>query len=130
MPSDAHTAVHDLHTDLATWLGTAAPDAVFDRFAAAQHPLFTMVTISGETLARDALLTGLRGAGNTRPGLRITISDITDLVRDTGTAVLRFLETHHYEGVSTQRWVTAVLVADAEHRWLWRSVHETPAATR
>lgn len=114
-------AVESLHADLARWLGSAAPEEVFDRFAAAQHPAFSMVTTAGAVLARDELLTGLRGARNARPGLVIDITEVESIVDDT-TIVLRFLETHRVGAAAEARRVTAVLDRDLR----WRAVHETP----
>ncbi|WP_280305877.1 hypothetical protein [Nocardia neocaledoniensis] len=114
-------AVETLHVDLAHWLGSAAPEEVFDRFAAAQHPAFTMVTTAGTVLAREELLTGLRGARNARPGLVIDITEVESVV-DEAMIVLRFLETHRVGARAESRRVTAVLDRDLR----WRSVHETP----
>ncbi|MFE7718076.1 nuclear transport factor 2 family protein [Nocardia rhizosphaerihabitans] len=123
---DVLTAVESLHADLAQWLGTAAPDEVFDRFAAAQHPAFTMVTTAGAVVARDDLLTGLRGARNAQPGLTIEITEVDTLLDDGTTVVLRFLERHLAGGTATARRVTAVLVTDGQDGLRWRAVHETP----
>ncbi|WP_280220761.1 DUF4440 domain-containing protein [Nocardia neocaledoniensis] len=114
-------AVESLHLDLARWLGSAAPEEVFDRFAAAQHPAFTMVTTAGTVLAREELLAGLRGARNARPGLVIDITEVESVV-DEAMIVLRFLETHRVGATAESRRVTAVLDRDL----CWRSVHETP----
>ncbi|WP_342801412.1 hypothetical protein [Nocardia sp. No.11] len=121
-------AVESLHADLARWLGTAAPVEVFDRFAAAQHPDFTMVTTTGAVLARDELLTGLRGARNAQPGLAIEITELECLLDD-DTVVIRFLERHLSGDAATARRVTAVLVPDDRAgQQRWRTVHETPLA--
>ncbi|MFD6392285.1 hypothetical protein [Nocardia sp. NPDC060259] len=125
---DVPAAVESLHADLARWLGTAAPDEVFDRFAAAQHPAFTMVTTAGEVVARDDLLTGLRAAHNAQPGLTIEITDIETVLDDGTTVVIRFLERHLVGGIVTARRVTAVLVTDGQGGLRWRTVHETPLA--
>ncbi|MFI8973846.1 hypothetical protein ACIGO9_13245 [Nocardia asteroides] len=127
-PSPAvRASVESVHADLAHWLGTAAPDAVFDRFAEAQHDTFTMVTTAGEILAKAELLHGLRGARNAQPGLTIEIDELETLLDDGSTVVIRFLERHHVGPVTTARRVTAVLDAAGE-RPLWRTVHETPLA--
>ncbi|MFE6921497.1 hypothetical protein ACFVAV_10670 [Nocardia sp. NPDC057663] len=122
------SAVETLHADLARWLGTAAPAEVFDRFAAAQHEAFTMVTTTGEVVARDSLLTGLRAARNARPGLTIEITEACTLLDDGTTVVIRFLERHLVGDTATARRVTAVLVTDSPDELRWRTVHETPLA--
>ncbi|MEV0060831.1 hypothetical protein [Nocardia sp. NPDC050718] len=122
-------AVEALHADLARWLGSAAPVEVFDRFAAAQHPDFTMVTTTGAVLARDDLLTGLRGARDAQPGLRIAITELECLLDDGHTVVIRFLERHLLGDAATARRVTAVLTTgDPTGQPRWLTVHETPVA--
>ncbi|MFD0364327.1 nuclear transport factor 2 family protein [Nocardia sp. GCM10030253] len=121
-------AIEMLHADLAAWLGSNAAAEVFERFAAAQHEEFSMVTTSGEVLGRAELLSVLRGARNTQPGLKIDISEVQELAREGDTVVVRFLELHRVCGTESCRRVTAVLVADgAEFRW--RTVHETEVST-
>lgn len=128
MAVDLADAVVRLHADLATWLGSQAPAKVFDRFAAAQHERFSMVTTGGEVLGRDALLAGLRGARNALPGLAIEVSEIEELLWSGGTAVVRFLETHRTDASVTRRRVTAVLTTDDPGGPRWLTVHETDAA--
>lgn len=128
MAVDLAGAVVRLHADLATWLGSQAPAEVFDRFAAAQHERFSMVTTDGEVLGRDALLAGLRGARNALPGLVIEVSEIEELLRSDGTAVVRFLEIHRTDASVTRRRVTAVLTTDDPGEPRWLTVHETDAA--
>lgn len=121
---DVAIAVRNLHTDLAIWLGSAAAPEVFERFACAQHPEFTMVSTDGSVVARDALLAGLRTARNAVPGLRIEVDEVVELNRVGPTVVVRFREVHHGRtGVDARR-VTAVLTAEADG-YLWHSVHET-----
>ncbi|WP_280183624.1 hypothetical protein [Nocardia cyriacigeorgica] len=128
MGTDLRSAVEELHVDLATWLGSEADDSVFERFAAAQHPAFSMVTTSGEILRRRELLDGLRGARNTSPGMHIVISEFEELAGGSDT-VVRFLESHHHAGQISRRRVTAVLVpAGGEPGLQWLTVHETPLA--
>ncbi|MFF2084397.1 DUF4440 domain-containing protein [Nocardia sp. NPDC058176] len=119
-------AVHALHEDLSTWLGSAAPPVVFERFAAAQHPAFSMVTTDGAVLDRDQLLTGLRGARNAQPGLAIEITEVDTVVDDGSTVVVRFRERHRLGAGTSDRRVSAVLVETPGSPLRWRAVHETP----
>ncbi|WP_231855960.1 hypothetical protein [Nocardia cyriacigeorgica] len=129
MGIDVKTAVEQLHDDLAAWLGSEADDAVFERFADAQHEAFSMVTTAGETLRRSELLDGLRAARNASPGLRIEISEFEEVAAENRMVVVRFLESHHHAGQISRRRVTAVLVAaDGEPALRWLTVHETPVA--
>ncbi|MCP2299953.1 hypothetical protein APR11_006412 [Nocardia amikacinitolerans] len=127
---DIEDSIASLHADLAAWLGSPAPFEVFERFAAAQHERFSMVSVSGAVLERDALLAGLREARNARPGLRIEISEITELARFGENVVVRFLERHLTEDENSARRVTAVLsaVEGFELGYRWLTVHETPVA--
>ncbi|MEV6321747.1 hypothetical protein AB0M45_11190 [Nocardia sp. NPDC051787] len=119
--------VERLHADLATWLGSQAPVEVFERFAAAQHERFTMVTTGGAVLGRSELIAGLRQSGNAVPGLAIEVSEVEELLRSESAAVVRFLETHRAPGSVTRRRVTAVLTIDATGEVRWLTVQETEA---
>lgn len=120
-------AVEDLHADLALWLGSDAPSAVCERFIAAQHPDFTMVTADGQVVSRDELATGLAQAGNTVPGLTIAIEDLRVVAADGDLVVVRFTEAHHRDGTVDRRRTTATLTVDmsVEEGLRWLSVHET-----
>ncbi|WP_068062889.1 hypothetical protein [Nocardia xishanensis] len=124
---DIVSVVESLHADLAAWLGSAAPPEVFERFAEAQHERFSMVAMCGAVLGRDELLTGLREARNTEPGLRIEVAEITELAREGDLVVVRFLERHLSDDGPSSRWVSAVLCAveDSGSGYRWLSVHET-----
>ncbi|MEU2040904.1 DUF4440 domain-containing protein [Nocardia niwae] len=128
MDVDLVDVVERLHADLARWFGSAAPVEVFERFAAAQHEQFSMVTTAGEVLDRSALLTGVRDARNAMPGLTIEVADIEELSRAGGLAVVRFLETHRAAGNVTRRRVTAVLTTENSGAVRWLTVHETDTA--
>ncbi|GAA4913498.1 hypothetical protein LX16_2222 [Stackebrandtia albiflava] len=128
-PSDElATLVRELHDDLATWLGTPAAPEVFARFAAAQHPDFTLVGPDGTVTDRESLLAELREARNAVPGMRIEISDLHEVARVPEMVVVRFLETHHRGEGGNHRRVTAVLVREPGGDWSWRTVHETAAS--
>jgi hypothetical protein len=120
--------IEEQHRLLAHWLGSpAAEPADLDALDAAHTDDFSMVTAEGRVLTRDALLESLAKSANSRPGLRILVSDV-ELVAELGDAVLaRFLETHVEHGHTTPRRVTAVLDVDerARHGLRWRHLHET-----
>jgi len=66
------------HRLLASWLGFDRRSPRCSRsYAPHTPPRFSMVTTDGHVLHRRELLDWLAGAGNTRPGLRILISDVT-----------------------------------------------------
>ncbi|MGW1738661.1 hypothetical protein ACWCPQ_07585 [Nocardia sp. NPDC001965] len=125
-PIDALPEVEQVHSLLATWLGTPASPQVLDGFAAAHLGDFSMVTVSGAVLRRTELLAGLHRARNTRPGLRIEVSEIEILCTTVDTTVVRFVETHRDGADTDYRRTTAVLRADPEqNRYRWLTVHET-----
>ncbi|WP_067540776.1 hypothetical protein [Nocardia crassostreae] len=128
--SDVVAEVHALHDDLALWLGTPDAAEALERFLGQQHPEFSMVTQTGSVVARVALTDGLRGAGNTSPGLGIDIREIEILHRSADAVVVRFEEVHRHRGGARSRLTTALLLADPQDRngLRWRSVHETASA--
>lgn len=118
--------VEQHHDDLARWLGdsTDSTDELLERFSAAHHPDFTLVTVGGDTLGLTALVEALAGARHAVPGLRITIEEFGVVAESPELVVCRFLERH---SLGQSRRVTAVLVPHpaARHGLRWLSVHET-----
>lgn len=121
--------IRTLHEDLARWLGRPDSADGLERFEAQTHDEFSMVVMQGSVVTREQLLAGLRGAGNSVPGLTIDIVDIEVLHRSAECAVARFREVHHRPEGAAARLTTALLVPDARGRngLRWRSVHETAA---
>ncbi|WP_405165798.1 hypothetical protein OG203_12345 [Nocardia sp. NBC_01499] len=125
---DPVAEVEAVHALLSTWLGTDAKPEVLERFAATQHDTFSMVTTSGARLSRSELLSGLRRARHSSPGLDIEITEAEVLFAAGNVTVIRFLERHHLAGRHADRWTTAVLTAEANPpRYSWRVLHETDA---
>jgi hypothetical protein len=120
--------VEQQHQLLATWIGSSAQPAVLDALRAAHTADFSMVTVDGHVLGRQAALDGLAGAANSRPGLRILISDVTVAAELVDAVLVGFLETHVQHGHTSSRRVTALLRSErnAPHGLRWRHVHETP----
>jgi hypothetical protein len=65
---------------------------------------------------------------DSRPGLRILISDVTVAAELVDAVLVGFLETHVQHGHTSSRRVTALLRSErnAPHGLRWRHVHETP----
>jgi hypothetical protein len=126
--TEVEKEVEHQHQLLATWIGSAAQPAVLDALRAAHTADFSMVTVDGQVVDRQALLDGLAGARNARPGLRILISEVTVAVELGDTVLARFLETHVEHRHTSSRRVSALLSADqhAPHGLRWRYIHETP----
>lgn len=113
-----------LHSDLAEWMGTAAPPKVFDRFANALHDEFSAVTTVGEIVDRDTLLAGVWSARNTQQGLDIEISDVQELAHSGTLVTVRFAAENHLAEIHARRLVTAILRSE-DHGYQWCSMHET-----
>ena len=115
------------HRLLACWLGSQASGEVLDELRAAHTADFSMVTVEGQVLTLDELLEGLSGAVNSRPGLRILISNVTVVAEFPDAVLTRFLETHVAHGHTSSRQVCALLQRDEQstHRLRWRYLHET-----
>lgn len=123
--------VRTLHNDLARWLGEPDAPEALDLFVGQLSPDFSMVVMQGVVVSLEQLRDGLTGAGNSTPGLTIDILDIDVLHRSADCAVVRFKEVHRRPDGPAERFTTATLLPDLQARngLLWRSVHETAAAT-
>ncbi|AFU04026.1 hypothetical protein [Nocardia brasiliensis] len=127
---DPVAEVEHVHALLSAWLGTDADQQVLEQFAATQHDSFSMVTLDGARVSQSELLSGLRRAKNSRPGLDIEIDDVELLLVEGSVTVVRFLERHHFDGKHTDRRSTAVLTTDgAPPRYRWRIIQETAVPT-
>lgn len=126
--SSVETEVEHRHLLLATWIGSPARHAVLEELRDSLSADFCMVSLDGHVIAREGVLEGLAGAGNSRPGLRILISEVTVVVELADALLVRFLETHIEHRHTASRQVSALLQADdAAPRGLrWRYLHETP----
>ncbi|HEX4248136.1 MAG TPA: hypothetical protein VH008_09725 [Pseudonocardia sp.] len=125
MDADVAAEVERQHRLLASWLGTVAEPGVLAEPEAAHTADFSMVTVEGHVLHRPALLDWLAAAGNSRPGLRILISDVTVVVELEGAVLAGFLETHVEHRHTSSRRVTALLRRDPT-ALRWAHVQETP----
>ncbi|CAM4408308.1 hypothetical protein NONI108955_25680 [Nocardia ninae] len=125
---DPIAEVETVHALLSTWLGTDAEPDVLERFAATQHATFSMVTMDGTRLSSSELLSGLRRARNSAPGLDIEISEAEVLLNEGNVTVVRFMERHHRDGKHADRWSTVVLTTEGNpSRYSWRVLQETAA---
>jgi len=125
MSLDVAAEVERQHRLLANWLGSTAEPRVLEELRAAHTAEFSMVTTDGHVLHRRELLDWLAGAGNTRPGLRILISDVTVVAELDGAVLAGFLETHVEHGHTSSRRVTALLRRERT-ALRWAHVQETP----
>ncbi|BAW05166.1 ribonuclease E domain-containing protein [Nocardia seriolae] len=115
-----------LHFDLAEWLGSDAPLKVFDRISGALDEQFTSVVTTGQAVDRETFLSSLWSARNVLAGVRIEVSEGSEVARSGQLIVVRFIAENRVGDARTgRRTVTAALVTDGRTH-LWRTVHETP----
>ncbi|TLW92366.1 hypothetical protein FFT09_16105 [Saccharomonospora piscinae] len=122
----AEIAAH--HDRLVEWLSDSSDREALEAFRSAHTADFSLVTVDGEVVPGQAVLDGLASAGGTRPGLQITVSDVTVVDRSVGSVLVRFVEQHHVDGSpDAERIVTALLRVDAAGSagLRWHHVHET-----
>ncbi|MBF6332217.1 hypothetical protein [Nocardia transvalensis] len=126
--SDLEAEVVAVNQLLATWFGTDADPEILDRVAATQAETFSMLSIDGVPVSQSELLAELRRKRNSRPGLKIEISDFEVLFAEGDIRVIRCLERHLLDGKRSDRWTTAVLTAQpTTPRFRWQVLHESAA---
>lgn len=125
--SDLQAEVVAVNQLLATWFGTDADPEILERVAATQAETFSMVSLDGVRVSQSDLLAELRRNRNSRPGLKIEISDFEVLLAEGDVRVVRCLERHHLDGKRSDRWTTAVLTTQSTPpRFRWQALHESP----
>lgn len=126
---DLMREIIELHQFFETWLSGKAPatDAVFERFEGVMGDSFEIVTPDGTVLGREPLITGLRAAHGTRPGLRIWIEEPRIRIETDRLRVATYEEWQERDGKTSIRLSTVVFGLDDKkingHEWL--HVHET-----
>ena len=121
------------HVLIREWLsgGATAPDhcaALLARFS----PDFTMVAPGGRQLDRAGLAAFFQGAGGSRPGLQMRISDLVLIQDSAAGATVSYREFQSMPGAeNTVRLSTVVYEKTPAGELLWRHLHETwaPPAT-
>lgn len=121
--------ITELHEFFAGWLGgtLSESDAAFRRLERALGDGFVLVSPSGAEIGRTRLLTNLRGAHGSRPGIRIWVEGASLLVDEPPLLVARYEEYQESDQKVTRRISTAVFrrSADAPNGVQWLRVHET-----
>ena len=117
--------VNETHVEIEGWFSGLEPGVLpvlLGRFS----PEFSMITPSGKVLDADgveALFEQLRGA---RPGLKISLSELTGSAHYAGGAVISYRELQEeHNGNRTDRRATVVFEQAADGKVLWRHLHET-----
>ncbi|TNV13106.1 DUF4440 domain-containing protein [Buttiauxella sp. B2] len=118
--------VIDAHVAIENWLGKGEGDlqALQARFA----PEFTMVTPGGKTLNVDSLSAFFLAQRAAKPGLNISLGEITVIAEWPAGAVVSYSEWQSLpEQENSQRYST-VIFSKTGSDLLWLRLHETAAA--
>jgi len=115
------------HVLIRAWLAgeAAAPDhcaQLLARFS----PDFTMVSPGGKQLDGAGLIKFFQGAGGSRPGLAMRITDLVLIQESSAGATVTYREFQSLPGgENTERLSTVVYDTTPAGTLLWRHLHET-----
>ncbi|ORM54139.1 DUF4440 domain-containing protein [Pantoea conspicua] len=113
--------VIEAHQAIEAWLSEGRGDALLSRFDAD----FSMITLSGVAIDHAALSAMFSSQRAARPGLQITIDQLTLLAEWPQGAVVLYREHHHQpDQPPIVRWSSVLFTRQGE-RLLWRHLHET-----
>ena len=117
------------HVLIRAWLSGEAAAGNCAQLLARFSPDFTMVTPGGMRLDHAGLTGFFQGAGGSRPGLAMRITDL-QLIQESATgATVSYREFQSLPGAeNTERWSTVVYEKTSDSGLLWRHLHETWAA--
>lgn len=117
------------HVLIRAWLSGEAAAGNCAQLLARFSPDFTMVTPGGMRLDHAGLTGFFQGAGGSRPGLAMRITDL-QLIQESATgATVSYREFQSLPGAeNTERWSTVVYEKTSDGGLLWRHLHETWAA--
>ena len=121
--SDFFEEVIQTHVEIEQWFAGLAPPSLLARFS----PEFSMIApATGTRVNRagvNALFTRL---GGMRPGLKITLSEMTGIDHHARGATVTYRE-HQIDnsGTQTDRRATVIFEKQASGALLWRHLHET-----
>lgn len=117
-----------IHTllDIEQWFAGTAEPALLTRLLGRFSPEFSMVAPDGSALDCEALRGLFEQLGGTRPGLRISLSDLRGLARHPGGVTLSYRELQSdASGPLSDRRATAVIEQLPGGALRWRHLHET-----
>ncbi|KKO65872.1 hypothetical protein VM94_00210 [Janthinobacterium sp. KBS0711] len=117
------------HVLIRAWLSGEAAAENCAQLLARFSPDFTMVAPGGMRLDHFGLTGFFQGAGGSRPGLAMRITDL-QLIQESATgATVSYREFQSLPGAeNTERWSTVVYEKTPDGALLWRHLHETWAA--
>jgi hypothetical protein len=115
------------HVLIREWLSgeVTAPQHCADLLARFS-PGFTMVSPGGKQLDAAGLTAFFQGAGGSRPGLAMRISDLVLIQESAAGATVSYREFQSLPGAeNTERWSTVVYEKTPDGALLWRHLQET-----
>ena len=117
------------HVLIRAWLSGEAAAGNCAQLLARFSPNFTMVTPGGMRLDHAGLTGFFQGAGGSRPGLAMRITDLQLIQESAAGATVSYREFQSLPGAeNTERWSTVVYEKTPDGALLWRHLHETWAA--
>jgi hypothetical protein len=126
---DCRREIEALHQFFEDWLSGERPEtaAAFRRVDRALRPGFRLVHPSGAERSRDDILTGLRGAHGSQPGLTIEIRNVQLCGAGAQLLAATYEEWQRSADTEDGRLSTVVFARhpEAPHGLRWRHVHET-----
>lgn len=125
--SDFFEEVIQTHVEIEQWFAGVAPEGTLGNLLARFSPDFSMIAPStGNRMDVAAVSELFSRLGGQRPGLKITLSELTGLDRHARGAIVSYRE-HQIDdsGTQTDRRATVVFEKQASGALLWRHLHET-----
>lgn len=127
--ADCRREIEALHQFFEGWLSGGRPETAdaFRRVDRALGPGFRLVHPSGAERSRDDILTGLRGAHGSQPGLTIEIQNVQLCGAGAQLLAATYEEWQRSTDTEDGRLSTVVFARHPEspHGLRWRHVHET-----
>ncbi|SDU83051.1 nuclear transport factor 2 family protein [Pseudomonas mucidolens] len=124
---DFFEEVIQTHVEIEQWFAGVAPEGTLENLLARFSPDFSMVApSSGARVDATGVQALFRRLGGQRPGLKITLSEMTGIDRHARGASVTYRE-HQIDdtGTQTDRRATVVFEKQASGGLLWRHLHET-----
>ncbi|WP_413498528.1 DUF4440 domain-containing protein [Buttiauxella gaviniae] len=117
--------VIEAHVAIENWLGKGEGDvqALLARFS----PVFTMVTPGGNTLDFDSLSAFFQAQPAAKPGLKISLDQITVIAEWPAGAVVSYSEWQSLPGQENTLRHSTVVFSKTGSDLLWLRLHETAA---
>ncbi|MFO2465093.1 nuclear transport factor 2 family protein [Pseudomonas sp. 15FMM2] len=124
---DFFAEVIQTHVEIEQWFAGVAPQGTLENLLARFSPDFSMIAPSSGARVDAAGVRDLfNRLGGQRPGLKITLSEMSGIDRHARGATVTYRE-HQVDdsGAQTDRRATVVFEKQASGALLWRHLHET-----